>query len=164
MAGAAGLEPVTSAVTGQRSNQLSYAPAHGAGERKKSQRPRQEWHEQNDRMIESRILHRGRLAPEDWSRPVCWPRETYQDFPRPCSPPGGRAQCLERLRPLCRAAITKKSSSDGSDYPQNELGQQTPRRWGWGTPLKKRAATRTSTLYCPKCRLVNLLSDGATLL
>ena len=30
MAGAAGLEPVTSAVTGQRSNQLSYAPAMGA--------------------------------------------------------------------------------------------------------------------------------------
>ena len=27
MAGAAGLEPVTSAVTGQRSNQLSYTPA-----------------------------------------------------------------------------------------------------------------------------------------
>jgi hypothetical protein len=21
-------------------------------------------------------------------------------------------------------------------------GQQTPRRWGWGTPLKKRTATR----------------------
>jgi hypothetical protein len=31
MAGAAGLEPVTSAVTGQRSNQLSYAPAMGTG-------------------------------------------------------------------------------------------------------------------------------------
>ena len=30
MAGAAGLEPVTSAVTGQRSNQLSYTPAKGS--------------------------------------------------------------------------------------------------------------------------------------
>ena len=29
LAGAAGLEPVTSAVTGQRSNQLSYTPAMG---------------------------------------------------------------------------------------------------------------------------------------
>ena len=31
MAGVAGLEPVTSAVTGQRSNQLSYTPALGSG-------------------------------------------------------------------------------------------------------------------------------------
>ena len=30
MAGVAGLEPVTSAVTGQRSNQLSYTPASGS--------------------------------------------------------------------------------------------------------------------------------------
>ncbi len=32
LAGATGLEPATSAVTGQRSNQLSYAPA-GVGSR-----------------------------------------------------------------------------------------------------------------------------------
>ncbi len=30
MAGVAGLEPVTSAVTGQRSNQLSYTPTKGS--------------------------------------------------------------------------------------------------------------------------------------
>lgn len=35
MAGVAGLEPVTSAVTGQRSNQLSYTPAKGRGKVKK---------------------------------------------------------------------------------------------------------------------------------
>ena len=34
MAGVAGLEPVTSAVTGQRSNQLSYTPAQGERERR----------------------------------------------------------------------------------------------------------------------------------
>ena len=32
MAGATGLEPATSAVTGQRSNQLSYAPAKNGGQ------------------------------------------------------------------------------------------------------------------------------------
>jgi hypothetical protein len=26
-------------------------------------------------------------------------------------------------------------------------GQQTPRRWGWGTPLKKRAATRIAPMW-----------------
>ena len=36
MAGVAGLEPVTSAVTGQRSNQLSYTPAKGERDDKKS--------------------------------------------------------------------------------------------------------------------------------
>ena len=36
MAGVAGLEPVTSAVTGQRSNQLSYTPAKGSEKVKKN--------------------------------------------------------------------------------------------------------------------------------
>ncbi len=35
MAGVAGLEPVTSAVTGQRSNQLSYTPREGETKGKK---------------------------------------------------------------------------------------------------------------------------------
>jgi hypothetical protein len=26
-------------------------------------------------------------------------------------------------------------------------GQQTPRRWGWGTPLKKRAAARMNSMW-----------------
>lgn len=38
MAGVAGLEPVTSAVTGQRSNQLSYTPAKGNETLKKVRR------------------------------------------------------------------------------------------------------------------------------
>src|SRR5687767_4279421 len=41
MAGVAGLEPVTSAVTGQRSNQLSYTPTFGAGESIEGPLPRQ---------------------------------------------------------------------------------------------------------------------------
>ena len=41
MAGVAGLEPVTSAVTGQRSNQLSYTPAMGNEQSKKRSRQRQ---------------------------------------------------------------------------------------------------------------------------
>ena len=72
MAGVAGLEPVTSAVTGQRSNQLSYTPAMGNGNLEK---------------------------------------------------PG------TRVKP--------------NRAEEKTLGQQTPRRWGWGTPLKKRTATRT---------------------
>ena len=79
MAGVAGLEPVTSAVTGQRSNQLSYTPALGDKQIRKSPRQRQ-------------VLV----------------RKIYCGVPR----------------------VRKK------------FGQQTPRRWGWGTPLKKRTATR----------------------
>jgi hypothetical protein len=28
---------------------------------------------------------------------------------------------------------------------QKKSGRQTPRRWGWGIPLKKRAVTRTKS-------------------
>jgi hypothetical protein len=36
---------------------------------------------------------------------------------------------------------------------EKQFGQQTPRRWGWGTPLKKRAATRTkSSIILELCR------------
>ena len=72
MAGVAGLEPVTSAVTGQRSNQLSYTPARAP-----------------------------RLLGE-----IAWP------------------------------------STKVSIRQKKRFGQQTPRRWGWGTPLKKRTAAR----------------------
>ena len=84
MAGAAGLEPVTSAVTGQRSNQLSYAPA--------------------------------------------WGRRTYE---------------------------RKEEASSGTT---GKSGQRTPRRWGWGTPLKKRTATRTRSVYGTRTDFVNPLS------
>jgi hypothetical protein len=73
MAGVAGLEPVTSAVTGQRSNQLSYTPAQAEAN-----------------LAETTGLRQGE---------------------------------------------------------EKKFGQQTPRRWGWGTPLKKRAATRTLQVY-----------------
>ncbi len=39
MAGVAGLEPVTSAVTGQRSNQLSYTPELGSAKLMKLSAP-----------------------------------------------------------------------------------------------------------------------------
>jgi hypothetical protein len=32
------------------------------------------------------------------------------------------------------------------DFKNKKFGQQTPRWWGWGTPLKKRAATRTTLM------------------
>jgi hypothetical protein len=95
MAGVAGLEPVTSAVTGQRSNQLSYTPREGERENKKKRHARQ-------------VL-------------LC---SFLGDF-------------LTRI--LVPDPIPSLIKS----------GQQTPRRWGWGTPLKKRTATRIRQCYSP---------------
>jgi hypothetical protein len=43
--------------------------------------------------------------------------------------------------------------------PLGKSGQQTPRRWGWGTPLKKRTATRTRSVYFRRSGFVNRLLD-----
>jgi len=46
--------------------------------------------------------------------------------------------------PALRARDTMKHAVKGqAEVKKNTSGQQTPRRWGWGTPLKKRTATRT---------------------
>ena len=94
LAGAAGLEPVTSAVTGQRSNQLSYAPAS-------------ECRLQNDRRQNTQFI----------SAPAFTGQENVRNP-------------LRSVKGISRAYLSR-------------FGQQTPRRWGWGTPLKKRTATRT---------------------
>ncbi len=39
---------------------------------------------------------------------------------------------------------------------KERFGQQTPRRWGWGTPLKKRTATRITV----KLKLTKILSTS----
>jgi hypothetical protein len=88
MAGVAGLEPVTSAVTGQRSNQLSYTPAKKGGAEVK--------------------------------------------------------KCFQGGQAANRHKLSRERTS--GVFFKNKFGQQTPRRWGWGTPLKKRAATRIALM------------------
>lgn len=46
------------------------------------------------------------------------------------------------------------------DFPSWDLssGARTPRRWGWGTPLKKRTATRIVQILCIFVFFVNWLS------
>ena len=105
MAGAAGLEPVTSAVTGQRSNQLSYAPA-------------------------SKCI----MQTEECG--LLTANGTFRHLPLHSG--NGNVRNGPSAVKLFSENTENKTGS-----MQTMFGQQTPRRWGWGTPLKKRTATRT---------------------
>ena len=110
MAGVAGLEPVTSAVTGQRSNQLSYTPAKGNVKIKNIRA--------DVKFCFAAFLEIFFLKLEHGLVPV--------------------------------------------KIFVNKSGQQTPRRWGWGTPLKKRTATRIRQCYSPAtiCQPLNAKLSG----
>jgi hypothetical protein len=53
-----------------------------------------------------------------------------------------------------------RDRGDGDSFEKKVFGQQTPRRWGWGTPLKKRAATRTKLRYIAFAGIVNMSFIG----
>jgi hypothetical protein len=53
--------------------------------------------------------------------------------------------------------VLKERSRVKWNYTCGKSGQQTPRRWGWGTPLKKRTAARTELLYGTTDDFVNWL-------
>jgi len=54
-----------------------------------------------------------------------------------------------------RGTRTYESPLPASSPAKKMFEQQTPRRWGWGTPLKKRAATRTTLSYATFAQPVN---------
>ena len=84
MAGAAGLEPVTSAVTGQRSNQLSYAPAWGRRTYGNA-RPASSGTQKNIRAADAKEVGVGNPAEETYCYPnnqiLCSPQ--FLSIPRP---------------------------------------------------------------------------------
>ena len=67
-----------------------------------------------------------RIEPMEEKEPVEW-RERKESFKQ------RQAELVEI------AGTPRKSPLELAEMS----GQQTPRRWGWGTPLKKRTATRT---------------------
>ncbi len=71
--------------------------------------------------------------------------KTHHDGSLPCSELLLTEKCSERVRKLpLLLESTKCLRDNGLNWRLNtRFGPQTPRRWGWGTPLKKRAATRT---------------------
>src|SRR5688500_15444145 len=78
MAGAAGLEPVTSAVTGQRSNQLSYAPAFRARESSERRGRRQPcFAQKNVRAADAKEVGVGNHAEETYR----YPNKSYFSTP-----------------------------------------------------------------------------------
>ena len=71
MAGVAGLEPVTSAVTGQRSNQLSYTPTQGEAKLTETLVPRQAEQNKNIRIADAKEVGVGNPAEET----CCYPNK-----------------------------------------------------------------------------------------
>ena len=83
MAGVAGLEPVTSAVTGQRSNQLSYTPAKGSGKIENMERDVKVWFKKvkakkdfNIRAADAKEVGVGNPAEETY----CYPNDPMLQF------------------------------------------------------------------------------------
>jgi hypothetical protein len=75
----------------------------------------------------------------------------------------GRLEDAVWLKMQINEKLEKSNTTLLQGLPLREFkqksGQQTPRRWGWGTPLKKRAATRMRQCYSPAtiCQLLNLI-------
>src|SRR5947207_13862509 len=82
--------------------------------------------------------HRGAFAPQVVSsrNPV---------------PPGAHRVPITANRDTAAPAapVRYPNAPLASRYIGKRFGQQTPRRWGWGTPLKKRTATRITTKLKP---------------
>ena len=80
MAGVAGLEPVTSAVTGQRSNQLSYTPAKKGDVESKRRLPERQvlvrGYGLNIRAADAKVVGVGNPAEET----CCYPNVTNMSF------------------------------------------------------------------------------------
>jgi hypothetical protein len=69
MAGVAGLEPVTSAVTGQRSNQLSYTPAQSERQTYGNRRPTSSRTKKEIRAADAKEVGVGNPAEETYCYP-----------------------------------------------------------------------------------------------
>ena len=115
MAGVAGLEPVTSAVTGQRSNQLSYTPA-GARELRKTL-PARQAEVQKIRAADAKEVGVGNPAEETY----CYPNNSNIKYFRFCCQlviPKHCSRCIPGLAviKIFRARIAVKISYPNFDF------------------------------------------------